>query len=145
MFKGEMKMKRLFLRMTMAVLGFAGLGITANAQAIDKVVVTVPFEFVIVGTTLPAGTYHINRLSGDPSKGLVFRNFENHVIAIVVLPTDVTSASGEEPQLTFETVGGVHFLNRIQTANDDFDIPVSKTKFTETLARNNPASFEFRQ
>jgi hypothetical protein len=139
-FKGEINMRRLFLRMAMAVLGFAGLSITPNAQAADQVVVTVPFEFVIVGTTLPAGTYYIHRLSDDPSKGLVFSNYENHVIA-AVLPTDVMSASPENPKLSFETAGGVHFLNRIQTANNVFDFPVSKAKFSKALAGNNPTSF----
>jgi hypothetical protein len=139
-FKGEIKMRKLFLPMAIAVLGFAGLCVTANAQVVDQVVVTVPFEFVITGATLPAGTYHIHRLSDDPSKGLVFSSYENKVIA-AVLPTDVMGASAENPKLSFETAGGVHFLSKIQTANNVFDFPVSKAKFSEALARNNPTSF----
>jgi hypothetical protein len=135
-----MKMRKLYLRIAMAVLGFAGLCVTANAQVVDQMVVTVPFEFVISGTTLPAGTYHIRRLTDDPSEGLVFSSYENHVIAAVV-PTDVASASAVKPKLSFATAGDMHFLSKIQTANNVFDIPVSKAKFTQALARNNAPSF----
>jgi hypothetical protein len=125
--------------MTFAVLVFSGLGVAANAQTDDQddqVVVTVPFEFVVAGTRLRAGTYHVDRLSDDPSKGLVFRDFENHVAA-AVLVADVENASAQSPKFIFETAGSLRFLNRIQTAEHVFNFPVSKAKFTEALARNN--------
>jgi hypothetical protein len=39
-------MKKQYLRILMAVVGLAGLGVTAKAQDLDQVVVTIPFEFV---------------------------------------------------------------------------------------------------
>jgi hypothetical protein len=132
-----MKMKKkLYLRIAMVLLGFAGLGAAANAQIVDQVVVSVPFEFMVAGTTLPAGTYHVNRVSNDPHEGLVLSCHENHSTAVVI-PTDVESASEEKPELSFETAGDAHFLSRIQTANKVFDIPVSKTKYTEALSRTS--------
>jgi hypothetical protein len=122
--------------MTFAFLVFAGLGVASNAQTEDQVVVTVPFEFVVAGTRLPAGTYHVDRLSDDPSKGLVFRDFENHASA-AVLVTDVENTPAQSPKFIFETAGDLRFLNRIQTADHVFNFPVSKAKFTEALARNN--------
>jgi hypothetical protein len=129
-------MRRLLLLMTFAVVVFAGLGVAANAQTDDQVVVSVPFEFVVAGTTLPAGTYHVDRLSDDPSKGLVFRDFENHV-TVAVLVTDVKNTSAQSPKFIFKTAGALRFLNQIQTADHVFNFPVSKTKFTEALAHNN--------
>jgi hypothetical protein len=56
-------MKKLCLRIAVSLVGFAGLGITAKAQVVDQIVVTIPFEFVVAGKTLPAGTYRVNRVS----------------------------------------------------------------------------------
>jgi len=133
-------MKKLYLRIAMALLGLAGLGVTANAQVVDQVVVTVPFDFVVGNTTLPAGTYHVHRVADDPWEGLVLSSYENHV-ATAVIPTEVKNVSTKKPLLSFETAGNEHFLNRIQTANNVFDIRVSKGKFTEALAHNNTSSF----
>src|SRR5260370_20876503 len=83
-FKGEM-MKKLCLRIAVALVSFAGLGITAKAQAVDQVVVTIPFEFVVAGKTLPSGTYRVNRVSDDRWAGLIFSSFENRASAIVLL------------------------------------------------------------
>ena len=63
-FKGEM-MKKLCLPILVTLVGFAGLSVAAKAQVVDQIVVTIPFEFVVAGTTLPAGTYRVNRLSED--------------------------------------------------------------------------------
>ena len=70
-------MKKLCLRIAVALVSFAGLGITAKAQAADQIVVTIPFEFVVAGKTLPAGTYRVNRVSDDRWAGLILSSFEN--------------------------------------------------------------------
>jgi len=38
-----------------------GLGSAANAQGRGQIVVELPFEFVVSGKTLPAGTYTVSR------------------------------------------------------------------------------------
>lgn len=58
-FKGEV-VKKQYLRIVIALIGFVSLGITARAQTVDQVVVNIPFEFVVAGKTLPAG-----KLSGE--------------------------------------------------------------------------------
>ena len=118
-------MKKLCLRIAVALVGFAGLGITAKAQVVDQVVVTIPFEFVVAGKTLPAGTYRVNRVSDDRWDGLIFRSVENRASAIVH-PIEVKSAPADKAQVSFETAGGEHFLSKIQTADNVFTIPVSR-------------------
>jgi hypothetical protein len=60
-------MKKLYFRIAVALVGIAALGVTTKAQAVDQLVVTVPFQFVVNGTTLPAGTSRVYRLSdSDP-------------------------------------------------------------------------------
>jgi homoserine dehydrogenase len=118
-------MKKLYLRILVALVSFAGLGITAKAQVVEQIVVTIPFEFVAAGKTLPAGTYTINRLSDDRFAGLVIRSFENRASAIV-LPAEVESAPADKAQVSFETAGDEHFLSKIKTADNVFVIPVSR-------------------
>ena len=118
-------MKKLSLRIAVALVGFAGLGITAKAQVADQIVVTIPFEFVVAGKTLPAGTYRVNRVADDKWDGLIFRSFENSTGAIV-RPIAVESASADKATVSFERAGGEHFLSKIQTGDNVFTIPVSR-------------------
>jgi hypothetical protein len=118
-------MKKLCLRIAVALVSFAGLGITAKAQGVDQVVVTIPFEFVVAGKTLPAGTYRVNRVSDDRWAGLIFSSFENRASAIVH-PIKVESAHDDKARVSFETAGDEHFLSKIETANNVFTIPVSR-------------------
>jgi hypothetical protein len=118
-------MKKLCLRIAVALVSLAGFGITAKAQVADQIVVTIPFEFVVAGKTLPAGTYRVNRVADDKSEGLIFSGFENRASAIVH-PIEVKSAPVKKAQVSFETAGDQHFLSKIQTANNVFTIPVSR-------------------
>ncbi len=117
-------MKKLCLRIAVALVGFAGLGFTAKAQVPDQIVVTIPFEFVVAGKTLPAGTYRVNRVADDKWEGLIFSSFENRAGAIVH-PIQVQSAPADNAKVSFETAGDQHFLSKIQTADNVFTIPVS--------------------
>ena len=119
-------MKKLCFRIAVALVSFAGLGITAKAQVVDQIVVTIPFEFVVAGKTLPAGTYRVNRVSDDRWAGLIFSSFENRASAIV-LPNDVESAPADKAHVSFETAGDEHFLSKVETADNVFTIPVSRT------------------
>jgi len=125
-------MRKLCLRIAVALVSFAGLGITAKAQVLDQVVMTIPFQFVVAGKTLPAGTYRVNRVSADKWDGLIFSSFENRAGAIV-RPIEVESIHEVErthdgkPHVSFETAGGEHFLSKIETADNVFTIPVSRT------------------
>jgi hypothetical protein len=45
--------KKQCFRIVIALIGFAALGITAKTQAVDQVVVNIPFEFAAPGTAVP--------------------------------------------------------------------------------------------
>ena len=123
-------MRKLCLRIAVAFVSFAGLGITAKAQVVDQVVVNIPFQFVVAGRTLPAGTYRVNRASDDKWAGLIFSSFENRASAlvrpiVVESVNEVESTPDGKAHLSFETAGGEHFLSKIETADNVFTIPVS--------------------
>jgi hypothetical protein len=123
-FKGEM-MKKPCLRILVALVGFAGLGVAAKAQVPDQLVVKIPFQFVVAGTTLPAGTYRLHRVSDETSEALILSSYENNA-GVIILPTEVKSAPTDKPQVSFETSGDEHFLSKIETADNAFTIPVSR-------------------
>ena len=134
-------MKKLYFRIALVLVGIAGIGITTKAQAVDQLSVTVPFEFVVDGTTLPAGMYRLHRLSdANPSGGLVLSSYGNRVTS-VFLPVDIENAAVYKPQLTFEAIGGQRVLSRIQTGDNVFDIPIAKSNNNTMLASNAKSSF----
>jgi hypothetical protein len=49
-----------YLRILIAV-GVDGLGIAAKSWETDKIVVNIPYKFVVVVKTLPSGTYGVSR------------------------------------------------------------------------------------
>ena len=129
-------MRKQYLRIVIALIGVAGLGLTTKAQAVDQVMVNIPFEFVVAGKTLPAGNYRVNRVSQTDSRTLVLSSFENNV-STMVHPAEVESSSDDKAQVSFEEVGGEYFLSKIETANHLFTISVSRSAILEAAARSH--------
>ena len=128
-------MRKHSLRILIALIGVAGLGMAAKGQVADQIVVNIPYEFVAAGKTLPAGTYRVNRVSDTDQEALVLSSFENGASAIV-LSTQVKSSSADKPQVTFEQVGGQHFLSKIETADHLFTISLSRSAILEAAAKS---------
>jgi hypothetical protein len=103
-------MKRLAVVLTLTCL--LGLGISARAQDIDKVVVNVPFEFVAGGQLLPAGTYSVSRVSDQAYEALLIRSYDNSAF---LLPLYFDGVSADHAELRFEHVGGKYFLSKVET------------------------------
>lgn len=121
--KGDV-MKKHYLRILLALVGFAGLSGIARAQAHQEIVVNLPFEFVASGKTLPAGTYTVTRLSDEKSDELILSSRENHV-SILVHATEVESVNADKASVKFERVGETRFLTKIATPDAVYTIPVS--------------------
>ena len=80
-------MKQSYLAVVITITSLLGLGISAHAQDVNGIVVTVPFEFVVAGSkAMPPGTYTISRNSQDPRAALVIRGGDDSVF---LLPTAV--------------------------------------------------------
>jgi len=56
-----------YARILVAAAFVLGLSGTAKAASQEAIVVKLPFEFVVDGKTLPAGTYTVRRMSNDHS------------------------------------------------------------------------------
>src|SRR6267154_1466604 len=132
-FKGEI-MRKHFLRILIAVIGVAGLGMAANGQVVDPIVVHIPYQFMVAGKTLPPGSYRVNRLFGTDV--LILCSFKSRA-RVMVLSTSVESTQADKPEVSFEQVDGQHFLSKIETAEHVFTIPVSRSEILEAAARSH--------
>ena len=124
------------LRILIGLIGVAGLGMAAKAQVVDQIVVNIPYEFVVAGTTLPPGTYRVNRLSSTDEGALILSSFESSA-RVMVRSTSVESTQADKPKVSFEQVDGQHFLSEIETADHVFTIPVSRSEIQEAAARSH--------
>jgi hypothetical protein len=130
-------MKKHCVRILSVFFGLAALAITAKGQAVDRIVVKIPYEFVVDGKTLPAGTYSVNRVNDNDERTLAISSFETHA-AVLVLSSEVTAKTGaEQPSVSFQQVGEQHLLSKIQTAEHVFTIPVSGPAVLETAMRRH--------
>jgi hypothetical protein len=129
-------MKKLCLRILVVLVGFAGLGVAAKAQVVDQIIVKIPFQFVVAGTTLPAGTYRVHRVWDETSEALILSSYENNA-GVIVLPTEVKSAPTDKTQVSFETAGDEHFLSKIETADNVFTIPVSRAAILLAMGKSH--------
>jgi hypothetical protein len=97
-------MKKKYATILLTLICLLGLGVAATAQTRGKIVVTLPFEFVVSGKTLPAGTYTVSRFADDKSEGPILRSYENRA-SVFVRPVEIEHASADKPQVSFERVG----------------------------------------
>ncbi len=119
-------MKKQYACILLALASFLALGVGAEAQVQREVVVVVPFEFVAAGTTLPAGTYTVSRVSEAGLSGLALSSYENRSSAFVI-PSQFESYPAGDAKLGFKQIGDAHFLSNIETANGVYSIPVPRS------------------
>jgi hypothetical protein len=123
-------MNKSFLAIALTLTCLLGSTVSATAQDNSRVVVTVPFEFVVGAKTMPPGTYDISRVSADLGSGLVIRGYDNSVVA---LPMFDSGESAEHAHLSFQLVGDRHFLSKVETPAGvyTFETPRSLTKVAQ--------------
>jgi hypothetical protein len=127
-------MNKSYCAVAIAVMCIFGLGISSQAQDTDGIVVTVPFEFVVAASTMPAGTYRIARFSDDPQSGIVLRGAAN---TAVVLPMTVEGASIPKALLTFQHSGEKYFLGKIETPGVVYTIATPRPRLTVARANDH--------
>ncbi len=107
-------MKKLYLTAVLTAICLLGLNISTPAEDLDGAIVTVPFEFVAGGVTLPAGEYRVDRVSSNGDPELAIRSYHNR--GTFLLPIAFAAVADGQPKLSFEQVGGKHFLSQVETS-----------------------------
>ena len=128
-------MKLTYVRFLSAFFGLAALAAATRAQETDQLLVNVPYDFVVAGKTLPAGTYRVNRANDRDLVELAITGVENRAGALF-LSTEVSSTREDKPSLTFQHVGDQYFLSKIETAEHIFTIRVPTNSATEVAMKN---------
>ena len=101
------------------LLSLAGLGVNARAQE-GAVVVTVPFEFVADGTTLPAGKYTIR--GGSLQSDFAVSIFGRDGSAVLIATSFDDHSDANKLQLNFQLVDGKHVLSQVTTSTGTFNL-----------------------
>jgi len=123
-----------YTRILVAITFLLGLGVAAKAEIRPQIVVRLPFEFVVSKSTLPAGTYVVERISNQPFDVLLITS-SDHRASVFVRPSEMEGAPTDKPHVTFHKVGGEHFLSAIQTEDYVYNFPVSHSVTLEAAAK----------
>lgn len=117
-------MKKSYLTAVLMLTCVLGVGVSARAQDADAVVVSVPFEFVAGGATLPAGEYRISRVNPGVNRELAIRGYNNG--SAFLLPLAFDNGPSDGPTVSFERVGGKYFLSKIKTPSGVYTMQASR-------------------
>ena len=116
-------MKHQWANVLFIITSLFGLAAGAKAETHREVVVNIPYEFVVAGRTLPAGTYTVSRLSDDRLGGLSLASYEERS-SVVVLANQFEDRSSGDTSVRLERVGGMYFLRSIETLDGLYTLPL---------------------
>jgi hypothetical protein len=130
-------MKKSYLAAVLMLTCLLGVGVSARARDADGVAVSVPFEFVAAGVTLPAGDYRVSRDNPGANRELAISGYKKG--KVFVLPVAFENGPSNQPTLSFEHVGGKYFLSSIKTPSGVYTLPASREMIMLGKA-NSPSS-----
>jgi len=106
------------------------LAVSAHAQtsSVQKMIATVPFEFSVGKTTLPAGKYTITVLNPTSDrKTLQIRSINGRSSAIILTTTSNANVS-DNAKLVFERYDDRYYFAQAQLAGDATSLAAVRTK-----------------
>jgi hypothetical protein len=118
------KMKHQWANVLLLITSLFGLTAGAKAATHREVIVNIPYEFVVTGHTLPAGTYTVSRLSDDRLAGLSIVSGEQRA-GILVLANQFENRRTDDIKVSFERVGGMYFLRSIEAMDGVYTFPLT--------------------
>ena len=126
-----MKQMKYVVMMVLALL----MGVAAHAQT-GLARTTVPFEFSIGGTVLPAGEYQISKVG---EKFVLIENLEGAAGVKLVLDKPIQKLQSQQPKLVFHKFGEKYFLAEAWLAYSEsgYEFYTSKEELNMALA-NQP-------
>lgn len=119
-----------------ALLGLTltmALAASAFAQSGRRVMVHVPFDFVVAGRQMPAGDYSVRRVSKDSENALLIQSEDGRTAATVF--TNSGSREAKRAELTFRHHGESYFLAAISIPGTAGVREVPRSKSEEKRVR----------
>ena len=121
------------------IVALLGLGAATTASADERLVVRVPFDFIVGRTELPAGTYVVTADS-DNTQGLISIESTDGHQYVFALNIAAAAPRPSQTELVFEKFENRYFLSRV--ASEDGvarEIPLTARTMARELA-HIPAS-----
>lgn len=128
-------MKKQLLHIAASLSLFLMLGVAAAAQTTREMTVTIPFNFYVGKTALPAGTYTVYRTSTNTGDGFLLRAADRQA-KVVFNAQQVQSAGARgESRLEFRRYEDKYFLARVWAAGNNLGRELQPTRLERELAR----------
>lgn len=128
--------------------GYVLVGLLALMMVGDSVAQTlrmkanVPFEFIVNGSTLPAGEYIIQSFGAVDGKTLLVGNADLHQSAIVNAIGVESSKPAGKNKLVFHRYGNRYFLVEVWTAGNDYGRQLPKSHREAEMAKDYQNTFQ---
>ncbi len=131
-------MKKILVAVLVAgLMSIAGASL-AGAQSSPAALVKVPFQFIVNGKVLPAGTYRITSQEGAPSLLMVTGTDRKAPAAFVETESAGDTDAGAPVHVAFKNVDGQFFLSKITMPSGEIkQIPINKVEAERVLVRLN--------
>lgn len=110
----------------------------ASAQSVHMKV-SVPFNFIAVGATLPAGDYDIQSI-GAEEKVLVIRNLNSSAAILVISNSRESVNASSNTKLIFHRYGDRYFLSELWMRGDKLGHQVTPSSRETEVAMDTPMS-----
>ncbi len=100
--------------------------VSANAQAVTRLEVNVPFDFTVGQRTIPAGDLEITITKNSAGGAAVSIIDSKNGVVYSVLAQNSGDVTNGKPVLVFDRCGEKRILTRIVTSSGAFSLPASR-------------------
>lgn len=129
-------MKYQLVNALLILTSLCGLVVGARAETHSEMIVTIPYEFVAGGRTLPAGTYRVSRLSDDRQVGLSIVSYEQGS-AVIVLTSQFDNRPADDAKVRLERVGNMYYLSSIETLDGVYTLSLPRSVSVVAKSKHN--------
>lgn len=111
----------------MILVSFAAIGTQAQTGA-QKVVATIPFDFSVGKTILPAGKYTVTVTNPTSDRKILHFRKTGGRASAMVMTTDVACNISDDAKLVFHRYGDRYFFAQAQMAGDSTSLAAVKSR-----------------
>jgi hypothetical protein len=133
-------MKRDGFRVLMSLIAVVMLGMPATyAGPEGSLNATIPFDFIVGKTTLPAGQYTVSA-ANDGHRALVVRSEDAKSTAIALTMGVRDKSAKNQPRLEFIRYGNKYFLSKVWRGYDNEGRSLHKSSLEREIAMNHKSA-----
>lgn len=128
-------MKKQLFHIAASLSLFLMLGVTAAAQTTRAMTVTIPFDFYVGKTALPAGTYTVYRTSTSSGNGFLLRAADRQAKVIFNAQEVQSAGTPTASKLVFRRYEDKYFLAHFWAAGNNIGRELQQSGLERELAK----------